>query len=88
MDKSYRQQLSLSDRQYRFYDIAAYLADHGQDVETVPYSVRVLLEEALRHADKDPERQSVLTAFNDWDNAHDQDIPCLLYTSPSPRDTR
>lgn len=75
MDKSYRQQLSLSDRQYRFYDIAAYLADHGQDVETVPYSVRVLLEEALRHADKDPERQSVLTAFNDWDNAHDQDIP-------------
>ena len=47
MDKSYRQQLSLSDRQYRFYDIAAYLADHGQDVETVPYSVRVLLEEAL-----------------------------------------
>lgn len=75
MNKSYRQQLSLSGGSYRFYNIDAYLRDHGQDVETLPYSIRILLEEALRHADREPEREQVLSAFNDWDHQHDKDIP-------------
>lgn len=75
MDKSYRQQLHLADKTYRFYDIDAYMADRGRDVNSLPYSIRILLEEALRHADQDPKREQVLSVFDDWDHQHDQDIP-------------
>ncbi|GAF36915.1 aconitate hydratase AcnA [Lentilactobacillus farraginis] len=75
MNNSYRQQLKLTGGTYQFYNIDAYLKDQGQDVETLPYSIRVLLEEALRHASETPEREQVLSAFNDWDHQHDKDIP-------------
>lgn len=75
MNKSYRQQLNLASGSYCFYNIDAYLKDHGQSVETLPYTIRILLEEVLRHADKEPERKPVLASFADWDHHHDEDIP-------------
>lgn len=75
MNKSYRQQLSLDAGSYWFYNIDAYLKDHGGSVESLPYTIRILLEEALRHADQKPEREKVLAAFKNWDQHHDADIP-------------
>ena len=67
MNKSYRQQLSLDAGSYWFYNIGI--------VESLPYTIRILLEEALRHADQKPEREKVLAAFKNWNQHHDADIP-------------
>ncbi|MFC6254234.1 aconitate hydratase AcnA [Secundilactobacillus hailunensis] len=74
MNKSYRQQLNLKGGSYRFYSIDAYLKDHGQSVDQLPYTIRILLEEALRRADQKPDQGRVPSAFNDWNQHHDQNI--------------
>ncbi len=75
MDKSYLKQLKLASQTYKYYDIGTYLKDHGGTIETVPYTIRILLEEALRHASKDSAKEQFLPAFSNWDTHHDKDIP-------------
>ena len=70
----YLKKFSSAQREYRYYDIAAYLQEHGQQVEKLPYSLRVLLELTLRQADKRADLGDFLANFCDWDKKHDCDI--------------
>ena len=63
MDKSYLKQLKLASQTYKYYDIGTYLKDHGGTIKTVPYTIRILLEEALRHASKDSAKGTIFTSF-------------------------
>ncbi|WP_461243370.1 aconitate hydratase AcnA [Secundilactobacillus muriivasis] len=74
MTQTYQRDLTVTGHTYHYYDIAAYLADQGKTLGELPYTIRILLEETLRHADLAPETQPNLGAFLDWDTHHDQDV--------------
>lgn len=74
MDQTYQRYFEQDGNRYLYYDIAAYLANRGQNVATYPYTIRILLEEALRRASQEPDTQTALDAFVDWDNNHDKDV--------------
>lgn len=49
--KKYKKQLEVNNKVYTYYDIEAYGEAIGADVTTMPYSIKVLLEGALRQYD-------------------------------------
>jgi aconitate hydratase len=71
----YQKDLSLKQQRYQYFDIAAFLADNGQNIKEMPYSIRVLLELTMRHGAKRTDLQKFLPVFIDWDQKHDQDVP-------------
>lgn len=74
MDQTYQHDFEQNGKRYTYYDIAAYLTDHGQDITTYPYTIRILLEEALRRASQEPDTKKALETFIDWDHNHDKDV--------------
>lgn len=75
MTADYRKSFTLAQQQYDYFDIAAFMAAHGKRIQTLPYSIRVLLELTLRHSATQPEMQQYLPAFLAWDQHHEQDVP-------------
>ncbi|MGO2298730.1 aconitate hydratase AcnA [Paucilactobacillus nenjiangensis] len=71
---SLQKTFEINGKTYHFANIAAFLADHGDSVESMPYTIRVLLEAALRRAGNDAEKIAALTTFVNWDEHHDQDV--------------
>ena len=61
-------QLSVGDRQYRFHRLSA-IDSEGADVATLPYSLKVLLENLLRHAGSAAVSDADVAALAAWDPA-------------------
>lgn len=74
MAKTYLNTFQSGNQTYQYADIDAYLADHHAQVETLPYTIRILLEAALRRQEQGKAQGDELAALLDWDNAHDQDV--------------
>ncbi|KRL42335.1 aconitate hydratase AcnA [Liquorilactobacillus nagelii] len=75
MTDTFRKEFTLAGQQYYYYDIAAYLSSIAVQIETLPYSIRVLLELTLRQSFKKPALRKYLTVFRAWDEHHSNDIP-------------
>ncbi|MFT8393525.1 MAG: aconitate hydratase AcnA [Liquorilactobacillus ghanensis] len=75
MTETYRNQFTLAGKNYYYYDIAAYLQHEEQEIEAMPYAIRVLLELTLRHSSKQPALKKYLAVFNNWDEQHTNDVP-------------
>lgn len=58
-----KQQLSVGDRQINYFSLK-HLADPR--VETLPYSIRVLLESALRNCDEYSVKKSDIETILNW----------------------
>ncbi|WP_300562035.1 aconitate hydratase AcnA, partial [Companilactobacillus sp.] len=74
MENNYEKQFHANGKNYSYYDIAGYLAEHQQQVAEMPYSIRVLLELTLRHSAEKPAIKQFLDSFIDWDDKHDEDV--------------
>ncbi len=74
MAQTYINTFQSGDKTYQYADIDAFLADHQAQVDTLPYTIRILLEAALRRANHGQALGQELEALLDWDNAHDQDV--------------
>ena len=55
------------------------LKDSGYDIERIPYSIRVLLENALRHSSHVEGALEAASALASWDGASDGEIPFMPY---------
>ncbi|WP_281164381.1 aconitate hydratase AcnA [Liquorilactobacillus sicerae] len=71
----YQRQLTIGQKEYSYFDIAGFLADQDQNVASLPYSIRILLELTLRHSQDRTDLKKFLPAFIDWDQQHDHDVP-------------
>ncbi len=58
--------LSVDGRTYQYYRLGA-LADRGLDVSRLPYSLKVLLENLLRHEDDKTVKADDVRAMAEWD---------------------
>jgi aconitate hydratase len=62
MPNIYIKDIKISDKEYRIYDLVKAASDVGLSLSRLPYSMRVLFENVVRHsADK-----KTLSAFKDW----------------------
>ncbi|PIO83405.1 aconitate hydratase 1 [Loigolactobacillus backii] len=75
MDSTVKQKLEVANKVYYYWNIATWLGQQKQQVETFPYTIRILLEAVLRQSTKRPELKKSLPSFINWDHAHEQDIP-------------
>ena len=75
MISDYKKDFKSSGQKYSYYDIVSFMQDKQQNVETLPYSIRVLLELTLRHSAIHPEMKQFLETFVDWDKKHEFDVP-------------
>ena len=57
-----------------YYDITR-LKETGCDLDTLPYSIRVLLENTLRHAGSVPGASDIVRLLTDWPNSIGSEIP-------------
>lgn len=71
----YQRQLTIGQKKYSYFDIADFLADHDQNIASLPYSIRILLELTLRHSQERTDLKKFLPAFINWDQQHDHDVP-------------
>lgn len=74
LDGKYRRELSVDGRKYEYCDFAEFLRDNGQKVSEMPYTIRILLELALRRSADKPYIAKYLEDFIDWDGKHDHDV--------------
>ncbi|WP_407893095.1 aconitate hydratase AcnA [Lacticaseibacillus sp. N501-2] len=74
MAQIYENTFQSGDQTYKYADISAFLADHHAQVDTLPYTIRILLEAALRRQNQGHAQGDELNALLQWDDAHDQDI--------------
>ncbi|MCI1985170.1 MAG: aconitate hydratase AcnA [Lactobacillus sp.] len=74
MTQTYVNTFQSGDQEYEYADIAAFMAGHQAQVATLPYTIRILLEAALRRANHGQDHPGELAALLDWDHAHDQDV--------------
>ncbi|KRM96959.1 aconitate hydratase [Liquorilactobacillus aquaticus DSM 21051] len=75
MISDYKKNFKSSGQKYSYYDIVSFMQDKKQNVETLPYSIRVLLELTLRHSATHPKMEQFLETFVDWDKKHEFDVP-------------
>ena len=81
--------LQVGGERYTIWNLAKAEAGGLRGVGRLPYSLQVLLENALRHEDGGSAGQEAIEAFSRWSDARSNPAEtCLLYTSPSPRDQR
>ncbi len=59
--------LKAGNRTYKYYSIKEYAKENGFDIESLPYSLKVLLENLLRNSDKEYISDEELTALSNWD---------------------
>ena len=62
------------------------LDENGVDTSSLPYSIRILLEGALRGNDGFLVSEQDIRNIAAWTPNGERGEICLLYTSPSPRD--
>ncbi|KRL01673.1 aconitate hydratase AcnA [Liquorilactobacillus capillatus] len=75
MISNYKKDFKSSGKKYNYYDIASFMRTEKQNIETLPYSIRVLLELTLRHSATDSKMEQFLESFVNWDEKHENDIP-------------
>ena len=83
--------INSSGKNYKFFNLKAAEENGLEGVSRLPKSLKVLLENLLRHEDEVTVDKKQILALKDWlkDKKSNTEIayrPCLLYTSPSPRD--
>lgn len=61
LNSKYIKKLKLGAAEYTIFDIKKAANDHGFDLSDLPYSLRILLENAIRHAD-----DSAVSYFKKW----------------------
>jgi aconitate hydratase len=61
-----RDTLSVDDRSYEIFRLDA-LETQGHDIQRLPYSLRILLENILRHQDASPDAAGDVEALAGWD---------------------
>ncbi|KRM60529.1 aconitate hydratase [Paucilactobacillus vaccinostercus DSM 20634] len=71
---TYENSFQLNHQTYRFADIAEFLAQHQVDVDKFPYTIRILLEAAVRRHNHNQSQGDELTALVHWDDQHDADV--------------
>jgi aconitate hydratase len=64
-NSKYSNNISVNGKEYKIYDINNLATDLGFDISKLPYSIRVLLENALRNGASD----KVLKSFSNWGNS-------------------
>lgn len=74
LDGKYRKELTVDGKKYSYCDFAEFLEDKGQRIEEMPYTIRILLELALRKSAEKPYLKRYLEDFIDWDEKHDHDV--------------
>jgi aconitate hydratase len=67
-------ELVVDQKQYQYWAITDWLSEHQQDIQQYPYTIRVLLEMALRHNTLKPNEPLDLKPFLNWNEHHDQDV--------------
>ena len=74
LDGKYRKELTVDGKKYSYCDFAEFLEDKDQRIEEMPYTIRILLELALRKSAEKPYLKRYLEDFIDWDEKHDHDV--------------
>ena len=74
LDGKYLKELTVDGKKYSYCDFAEFLEDKGQRIEEMPYTIRILLELALRKSAEKPYLKRYLEDFIDWDEKHDHDV--------------
>ena len=85
-----RDTLKTSGGEYTFYRLDALEKAGLANLKKLPFSIRILLESALRQVDGKGISDADVKRIAAWTPNGDRPgipfKPCLLYTSPSPRD--
>ncbi|KRM13542.1 aconitate hydratase AcnA [Paucilactobacillus suebicus] len=63
-----------NNRTYHYADIDGFLTAHNQVVNELPYTIRILLEAAVRRANHGQTQGKELDALVDWDQHHTMDV--------------
>ena len=59
--------LKAGNKTYKYYSIKKYAEDNGFNINSLPYSLKVLLENLLRNSDKDYMKKEELEALAQWE---------------------
>ncbi len=59
--------LEVNGKQYRFFDINEYARGKGSDIDSLPVSIKILLENLLRHRDSAAVSDDDIQAVAQWD---------------------
>ena len=59
--------LNAGNKTYKYYSIKEYAEENGIDIKTLPFSLKVLLENLLRNSDKEYMRKEELKALAQWE---------------------
>lgn len=70
----FQRSFQIGAQAYQYADIGSFLAAHGENVEQLPYTIRILLEAAVRRANHGISQDGELDALVNWDQHHDQDV--------------
>ena len=74
LDGKYLKELTVDGKKYSYCDFAEFLEDKVQRIKEMPYTIRILLELALRKSAEKPYLKRYLEDFIDWDEKHDHDV--------------
>ena len=72
--------ITVNNREYRIYSLQA--PDGRQDISRLPYSLKILLENLLRHEDGINITRADITALVDWGFQGKTGTRDLLYPGP------
>ncbi|MCI5144718.1 MAG: aconitate hydratase AcnA, partial [Candidatus Electrothrix sp. AR3] len=71
--QDFLQEIRIGDKQYRFYDIKS-LAEKGMDIEKLPFSIRVLVENILRNINDETVTEKELLAIGGWQKQYKEPV--------------
>ena len=63
--------LKAGNKTYNYYSIKKYAEENGFNINTLPFSLKVLLENLLRNSDKEYMKKEELEALAQWDSSKD-----------------
>ncbi len=61
-----KKSLKVQNKTYTFYDLNVFAAETGKDISKLPYSLKVVLENLLRHQDETSVTQDTINQVADW----------------------
>lgn len=74
MTDSFLKHFNSQGERYAYYDYPSWLAEQGRQLETYPYTIRVLMEALLRFNAQGHDLSEHLNHLLDWYQHHDQDV--------------
>jgi aconitate hydratase len=74
--------LKVGNKAYNYYSITEYAEANGFDIDSLPFSLKVLLENLLRNSDKDYISEEELAALANW-NPSEKNIRADISFHPS-----